>query len=126
MSDEKRRKAEHDARKGDPDALARAEADRRRSGHGVAGFLDELVGQAIYVEGVRINYRGTLREVLYHADGAPAGLVLAPCQRVSYFGKGGPGDGYTYTLTEPRLVRYEVVHDVGAEGFAGQKWPAVR
>ena len=127
MSDEKRRKAERDARAaGDQDAMSRAEADKRRAGVGVGGFLEALIGQAIYVEGVRINYRGTLREVLYYADGAPAGLVMAPCQRVSYFGKNGPDTNYTYTHTEPRLVPYEVVHDVGAEGFSGAKWPGVR
>ncbi len=126
MSDERRQKAARDARAaGDGEAMARAEADRRRAGHGIAGFLDALVGQSIYVEGVRINYRGTLREVLYHADGAPAGLILAPCQRVSYFTQQGPNQSYTYTHTEPRLVPYEVVHDVGAEGFATGKWPGV-
>lgn len=127
MSDEKRRKRERDAQaEGGTAALAGAHADRRRSGHGIAGFLDELIGQTIYVEGVRINYRGTLREVLYHADGMPAGLVMNPCQRVSYFQQTGPNTAYTYTHTEPRLVPYEVVHDVGLEGFAGGKWPAIK
>lgn len=117
MSDESARLR---ARRGDDGA--RVERDQARMGMGVLGFLDALVGKRIYVEGARINYRGTLVSVIRHGDGTPGGLVMRPCQRVSYFGKQGPNESYTYTHTNPRLVPWEMVHDVGEEGFAEGAW----
>jgi hypothetical protein len=127
MSDEDRQKRARKARvSGDPAEAAAVERDQGRVGEGVLGFLDELVGKNVFVEGVRINYRGTLRSVMRHGDGTPAGLVMQPCQRVSYFQqRTGPDKSYTYTHTRPRLVPYEVVHDVGEEGFAEGAWAPV-
>lgn len=122
MNDEERRRNQRAAREGDAMAMVRENVEQARSGEGVVGFLEALIGTTVYIEGVRINYRGTLRRVLYHGDGSCAGLVLQPCQRVSYFERSGPQENYTYTHTEPRLVPYEMVHDVGAEGFAEGNW----
>ena len=127
MSDEERRKKERKAKvDGDAATAAAVERDNARFGDGLTGFLDELVGKNIYIEGVRINYRGTLRAVLRHGDGTPAALVLQPCQRVSYFQRGGPDRSYVFTHTQPRLVPYEVVHDVGVEGFVEGEWPQIK
>lgn len=125
MSDEDRRKKERKARMGDTQAAAQVEHANARIGEGVHGFLDELIGKQIYIEGARINYRGILRQVLRHGDGMPGALVLQPCQRVSYFNRPGPDRNYTFTHTQPRLVPYEMVHDVGEEGFAEGAWSAI-
>ncbi len=127
MSDEERRKKERRARMNGDDAAAVAavERDQARFGEGVIGFLDALVGQKVFVEGVRINYRGTLCEVFRHGDGRPAGLLLDPCQRVSYMADPKEGDGYTFTHVGRLLVPYEVVHGVGPEGFVGVKWAEI-
>lgn len=127
MSDEERRKKERKAKVNADDQLAAAAVEREnaRTGDGVIGFLDKLVGRTIYVEGIRINYRGVLRSVPRHGDGTPAGLVMEPCQRVSYFQRSGPDRNYVFTHTKPRLVPYECVHDVGEEGFAEGEWPKV-
>ena len=126
MSDATRRLKERAAAQGDPLAAASVQADMARTGRGVSGFLEALVGKNIFVEGIRINLRGRLIEVLYHGDGAPAGLVLSPCQRVSYFERAGPQANYTYTHTRPRMIPYEIVHDIGEEGFAEGKWDEVK
>lgn len=128
MSDEEKRRKERKALANPDDTAAAAavERDNARIGDGIFGFLEELLEKKIYVEGARINYRGVLRKVLRHGDGTPAGLVMAPCQRVSWFQKNGPEAGYTYTHTKPRLVPYEMVHDVGEEGFAEGAWPGVK
>lgn len=110
---------------GDQQAAAAVERDQARVGEGILGFLDELVGKQVYVEGARINYRGTLVKVLRHGDGTPGGLLMSPCQRVSYFNRPGPNKDYTYTHTRPRLVPWEMVHDVGEEGFAEGTWSRV-
>lgn len=126
MSDEEREKRARKARaSGDASEAAAVEREQARVGEGVMGFLEELVGKRIFVEGVRINYRGSLRGVMRHGDGTPAGLVIQPCQRVSYFNRPGPDKNYTYTHTKPRLVPYEMVHDVGEEGFAEGDWSPV-
>lgn len=124
--DENRRRREHKAREGDPQEAVRVERDMARVGEGVHGFLDELIGKQIYIEGVRINYRGTLRQVLRHGDGMPGALILQPCQRVSYFNRPGPDKNYAFTHTKPRLVPYEMVHDVGEEGFAEGEWSKIQ
>lgn len=116
----RRAKAEPD----DVRAVAAHGADMARRGEGVIGFLLELIGKQVWIEGIRINYRGTLREVLRNSDGTTGALVLSPFQRVSYFQKGGPDTSYTYNHTKPHLVPYEVVHDIGEEGFAEGAWPA--
>lgn len=69
--------------------------------------------------------RGTLLRVLRHGDGTPAGLLMHPCQRVSWFQRKGPETNYTYTHTKPRLVLWEMVHDVGEEGFAEGPWSRI-
>lgn len=116
MSDQEKRARERKAKAGDPSAAAAVERDQARYGEGVLGFLDELVGKQIYIEGARINYRGVLQAVLRHGDGTPAGLV-GRFQRVSYMGKDGPDRQWTFVHSKPRLVPYEMVHDVGEEGF---------
>lgn len=124
--DENRRRRERKAAAtGDQQEAARVERDMARVGEGVHGFLDELVGKQIYIEGVRINYRGTLRRVLRHGDGMPGALILQPCQRVSYFNRPGPDKSYAFTHTRPRLIPYEVVHDIGEEGFAEGPWSKI-
>lgn len=124
MSDSETRRKERRAATGDAGAAAEVERARARVGEGVLGFLQELVGKQVYVEGIRINYRGILEEVLTYGDGAPAALV-GRWQRVSYFEKGGPNASYTFTHTRPHLIPYEVVHDVGEEGFHEGAWPAM-
>lgn len=127
MTDEDNRKRQREAKvNGDEIAAAKVERDQARVGAGVIGFLEELVGKQIYVEGARINYRGTLRGVLAHGDGTPAGLLMEPCQRVSYFNRPGPDKNYAFTHTKPRLVPWEMVHDVGEEGFAEGVWSKIQ
>lgn len=54
--DEQRRKRERLARvNGDDATVAAVERDQARVGEGVLGFLDELIGRSIYVDGARIN-----------------------------------------------------------------------
>lgn len=122
VSDAEIRRKERKAKTGDLNAAAEVERSRTRLGEGVLGFLQELVGKQIYVEGIRINYRGILEDVITYGDGSPAALV-GRWQRVSYFEKSGPNGSYTYTHTKPHLIPYEVVHDVGEEGFAEGAWP---
>lgn len=126
MSDEERRKKERKVKANGATVLeeARAVADHARTGHGLAGYLAKLVGTDTYVEGVRINYRGTLVDVLHGGDGRIAGL-LGRWQRISYFEKGGPNAGYTYTHEHECVIPWETVHLIGPEGFAGCKWPKV-
>jgi hypothetical protein len=125
VNDEQRQRNKRAAKQGDGMAAVREQVEQARVGDGIAGFLAGLIGKMVYVEGVRINYRGTLQRVFYHGDGAVSGLVLNPCQRVSYFEKTGPQASYTYTHTKERLIPYEVVHDVGEEGFVEGAWKAL-
>ena len=118
MDEDRRRKQR--AAKAEPDnaaAAAAVNADDARMGEGVIGFLLELVGKQVWIEGVRINYRGILRSVLKNHDGSPAALVLHPFQRISYFQKNGPDNTWTFAHSRPHLVPYECIHDVGEEGF---------
>src|SRR6202522_4265410 len=123
MSDEDRQAKRRKAKMGDEDAATSVNREDARLGEGVIGFLLELVGKQIWIEGVRINYRGTLKNVIRNADGTPGGLVLFPFQRVSYFGQRGPESGYTYDHAKPHFVPYEVIHDIGEDGFVGLTWP---
>lgn len=122
VRDDERRKHERAAAEGDKAAEARLNREDAREGAGVIGFLLELKGKQIWIEGVRINYRGVLREVLRNSDGTPGALVLFPFQRVSYFERAGPNQGYTYDHAKPHMVPYEVIHDVGEDGFKGTDW----
>ena len=127
MSDEERQRLKRAARvSGDDADAARVEREDARVGAGVVGFLEELVGKQIYVEGARINYRGTLQGILLHGDGTPAGLLMQPCQRISYFNRPGPDKNYTYTHTKRRLVPWDMVHDVGEEGFVEGVWSKIQ
>src|ERR1017187_2004066 len=107
---------------GDAKAAAEVNRDDARRGDGVIGFLSELIGKTVWIEGVRINYRGTLLEVIRNADDSVAGLVLFPFQRVSYFQQRGPDANYTFNHAKPHFVPYECIHDVGEDGLAGQAW----
>lgn len=127
MSDEDRRRKERKLKgTGAPTALdaARANAELVRRGLGVAGFLGELLGVDVFIEGIRINYRGVLLEVLIGGDGKVEGLK-GRWQRVSYFNKGGPDAGYTYTHAHECVIPYDTVHLVGREGFVGCSWAKV-
>jgi hypothetical protein len=124
MRDAERRAKQRPAEAGDTQAVAEVERDNARTGRGVAGFLLALVGKQVWIEGVRINYRGILLDVLFNGDGSVAGLVLHPFQRISYFNKKEPDTNYTFTHTKPHLVPYECIHDIGEEGLegAGSGW----
>lgn len=58
-------------------------------------------------------------------DMARTGDGVQPCQRVSYFNRPGPDKNYAFTHTKPRLIPYEMVHDIGEEGFAEGAWSAI-
>jgi len=126
MSDEERQEKRRKARLGDEDAATAVNRQDARLGEGIVGFLLELVGKCIWIEGIRINYRGTLRQVIRNADGTPGALVLFPFQRVSYFIQRGPDTNYTFDHAKPHMVPYEIIHDVGEDGFLGSSWPKPR
>ena len=125
MRDEEKRKKQRAAEAGDTQAQAELNREEARRGEGVIGFLLGLVGKQVWIEGVRINYRGVLVEVIRNSDGTCGALVLSPFQRISYFGKNGPDQFYTYTHNNPHLVPYECIHDIGEEGFVGSAWPKI-
>lgn len=126
MADQDTRSMQRKVESGEASAadIARLEADMTRRGQGLVGFLNSLIGILIYVEGIRINYRGVLERVLIHGDGKPAGLV-GRWQRVSYFQKEGPRADYTFDHLHEGVIPYETVHWVGRDGFVGCNWPAV-
>ena len=126
MRDEERRKKERAAKLGDEQAAASLNREDARRGEGVIGFMAELVGKTVWIEGIRINYRGTLREVLRNADDSVAGLVLFPFQRVSYFQKSGPDANCTFDHAKPHFVPYECIHDWGEDGLVGSTWSKPR
>lgn len=121
MRDEERTDLARQARDGDSDAARKLETESGRRGEGVVGFLRELVGKWVYIEGIRINYRGILLEVLTHADGRASGLI-GKWQRVSWFQRTGPEANYTFTHTKPTMIPYDCVHDIGEEGFLEGNW----
>lgn len=105
---------------GDPADEAAAAREEVRSQGGLLAFLGALVGKSIFIEGARIDYRGTLLRVLCHPDGYPGGLVLAAgAERVSYFEKSGPHTSYTYVCQNEVLVPYEMIHAVNEGSFEG-------
>lgn len=120
MSDEERREKERAGKLGDKAAGAMLDADDARRGRGLVGFLQSLVGEQVFIEGVRINYRAIPREVLVYGDGKVAGILCKPLQRISYFDKPGPNRATTLTHTKPHFVPYEMIHDIGLEGFESQ------
>lgn len=85
-TDERKRKAARDAQSDPTDPLLQAQAANERDRSGAerteAVFLREHVGQWVYFETVRINYRGLLKEVEIDALGNPTSLILNPCYRI--------------------------------------------
>lgn len=121
MGDEKyrelKRRADASGEPGDEAAAAR-EAFRR--GRGVLAHLETLIGKSVFIEGVRIDYRGKLISVFYHPDGYPGGLLLEKgAERVSYFDRGGPNESYTYICDHDAFIPYEMVHEINEGSFEG-------
>ncbi len=133
MSDEDRRKRERVARAGaaDGDEVAAATVERDESRIGSAtsrvAWLQRHVGISIFIEGIRINWRGTLIGILSFGDGRVSDLVLGPCQRIGAMDETGPNKSYTLTVNAAEtLVPWETVIGVLAdEGFNGKKWPKI-
>lgn len=114
MSDQEKRTLERAAKAGDPDAMRKANVDQVRYGEGVVGHMRTLIGQWIYVEGVKLNYRGILVDLVTNGAGMLEGLLMEPCSRVGEWGD-QPEEQYEETMQGLRLIPYGTVCDVGLQ-----------
>lgn len=125
VSDEEVRALRRRAAAGDEQAAAKVNRMESRGNESVYSFLEGLVGKLLFIEGLRINYRGVLRHVIRGGDGRPEGLVFDRLQRVSWFQKSGPEAAYTFVHQKERLVPWDSVLDIGEEsieGATGSAW----
>ncbi len=96
-----------------------------RSPESLRSWLETLIGQVLYIEGIRINYRGKLIRVIWGGDGKPEGLLMEKLERISYMTATGPNAGTTYVHDEERLVPWDCVHDIGKLSIrlgTGARW----
>lgn len=120
-TDERKRKAQRDAQRDPTDPLlqAQAGAEAARSGEETeVAFLRAHVGQWIYFETVRINYRGLLRRVCADALGNPTSLIVDPCYRVGVW----QIESVTSECHMPgeRAIRWDAVLEFGPQL---PRWP---
>jgi hypothetical protein len=115
--DVEERELERAAAEGDGAAAERLGRARSRSTETVYSWLEGLVGKLVNIEGLRVNYRGILHRVIRRPDGGPDALVFQRLERVSWFQKNGPEAAHTFIHKKERLVPWEVVLDIGEEGF---------
>ena len=91
------------------DMAARAEA---RAGFGLVGYLRESIGEWVYVEGARMNYRGVLTDVFASPAGAPEAVALEPCFRLGWWDK-QPKKGYNFKLQGRHVIPWDAVQAIG-------------
>lgn len=121
MSDEKARKKARDAKAaGDVVGMESAAVHSGRSGAGELGWLLPHLDTWIYVETVKMNYRGVLREVLVDGMNQPSALVMEPCYRVGEWDRSGPTAQYEMLMEGPHAVRYGTVGEIGP---MHKSWP---
>lgn len=114
MSDsERRRKARDGAASGDFSASVAVDT---RSGFGLIGHLGRFIGQWVYLEGYKMNYRGVLLDVIPGTSNADAQLVFSPLFRVGEWGD-EPDGTYEEEMESsqefPRIVPFGSVTDFG-------------
>jgi hypothetical protein len=122
MSDEEVQMLRRRAQEGDARAEERLGRMESRGGESVFSFMEGLVGKLLFIEGLRINYRGILKRVIKAPNGDPAALVFDRLQRVSWFQKEGPEAAYSFVHERERLVPWDSILDVGEESFTGSRW----
>lgn len=119
MSDEDRRKRQREAEKdpGSAESRARqaAEDERATGALGLERYLNTFIGQWIYVEGVKMNYRGVLVGLAYYSgDGTQ--LLVTPCHRVGDWGDyptEANEEVMTSTPDHPRAIPWGSVTEFG-------------
>lgn len=113
MSDEERLDLAREAAGGDLMAQARLDRMHSRDPNSLRAWLDALVGQVIFIEGIRINYRGPLVRIIWSGDGKPEGLIFSSLERISYMDKSAPNTNTTFRHKGERFVPWDCVHDIG-------------
>ena len=131
MSDEERQRHKREAKMGDKDALARVERDAMRTADPGTrqGWVQGHLGKVVFLEGIRINWRGLLGRILYHGDGKISDLVFeGPCQRIGDMSASKPNDTYTLTTNSPEtLVPWDTIIAMCEDcGFNSKKWPSIK
>jgi hypothetical protein len=116
MSDEERRKAQRRSVLRESTALetARAQAAEARSGFGVMGVLQPLIGEWCYFEGCKMNYRGILRDIVTNVMGDVMGVLCEPLSRVGEW-QDIPTEAYEETLTGMRYLQWEGILECGKQ-----------
>lgn len=126
MSDEARRKKEREALAGgDPVVRAAASAAAVRHQASLADYARALIGEVVYLEGVRMNYLGVLMDVP-SVMGEPQALIFSELWRVGEWGGETdlPVPRFCFRMPaspeKPRIVPWE---GVGGEfGLAPDGW----
>lgn len=126
MSDaENRTRARAAAQNPSDDLLAmQAGADRLRSG-ALTDAQECLthVGTWVYAEGIRMNYRGILQDVILDAAGEVCTLILSPGYRVGEWNASGPVSQYeAKNFGGRRMLRWDSVCEFGSQPA---DWPTV-
>ena len=123
MIDEETQKLRRQAESGDEAAKARLERIESRFGESIRSFLEGLIGKLVFIEGIRINYRGILKRIIVDGNGMPSALIFDRLQRISYMSQSTAENSYVFKHAKERLVPWDVVHDIGEESFLGiPKW----
>lgn len=114
--DSDRRAKERKIKEGGASAAdeARLAAEYERAGLTALAHLQGLIGRWVYLEGVKLNYRGVLVGLTRGGDGEPTGLLLDPCSRVGEW-QDLPTEQYEETMEGVRLIPYGTLCDVGAQ-----------
>ena len=115
MSDEQKRRAERDAlTSGDLMSAARANNERNRAGEGLLAWLEQFVGQWVYAETYKMNYRGVLKAVLSDSMAKPTGLLFSQLSRVGDWSD-QPNETYEETMSGERYLAWDGVCEFGAQ-----------
>ena len=112
MTDQTRRAAARAAKQDPSDglALARAEAEHARTGHdSELAWVRSFVGQAVSIEGARINYMGTLVAVFTGPTGGLSSLLIDGSRTAWARVNATPGGDWVQPLGEC-LVPWSYVH----------------
>jgi hypothetical protein len=114
--DEERRAKERESQKaGGVTALdeARSAHAATRAGDSLVSFIAGFIGQWVYIEGVKLNYRGVLQDVTVDGSGRPSSLLMNPCARTGEWND-FPKDEYEETMNGTRALPWDTVCDFGA------------
>ena len=74
-----------------------------------------LLGEWIYVEGARMNYRGLFVDLHVSPSGDLLAVVLDPAYRLGWWNKDKPLDGFHFRISGRCIVPWDFVHAISKQ-----------